>query len=275
MKKLIIAIVALAAAIVPASASEFKLSDLFNGSTGQTVGNLLEGVFSTSDITVADMAGVWTVDGSAVCFQSENLLSKAGGLAATAAIKKKLDPYFKKYGLIGSVITIQQDGTFTIKIKKMKFNGIVQKQENGTFLITFTALGSINIGEMTAYVQKTPQTMDIMFDATQLKNFVDIVAKLTGSKLASSALSILDSYDGIRVGFGTKKTGNVETTGTQQSGLGGLLNVLGGGAQSTQTSTQTQTPDDTTSGDDTQSQQQGNALLNLLNIMGVGSQNKK
>lgn len=274
MKKLVMAFAAIAVLAGTSTASAFKLSDFLNSNTGETVANLLEGVLSTSNITVADMAGEWKVDGSAVAFQSENLLAKAGGLAATTAVKKKIDPYFKKLGLIGAVITIQEDGNFVLKIKKIKFNGIVQKQEDGTFLVTFTALGGINIGELTAYVQKTPTTMDIMFDATQLKNLVSIISKLTGSKLASTAFSILDSYEGIRVGFGTKKTGNVSSSSSSQnqSGLGGLLNILGGSGSGSTPASQAENETET----QTQSQDNGgNSLLNLLNLMGVGSQNKK
>ena len=56
---------------------------------GNTLGNLLEGVFSSSNITVQDLAGVWTSNGPAVCFQSENMLKKAGVIAAAAMVEKE------------------------------------------------------------------------------------------------------------------------------------------------------------------------------------------
>lgn len=196
---------------------------------GSTLTNLIEGVFSTSNLDVADLAGQWTIDGSAVSFQSENFLKKAGGVAAAAAIESKLDPYYKQYGLTGGVITIQTDGSFTLKTGKISLSGNIEKKKDGNFDFTFTALGGIRVGSMTTYVQKSLNSMDIMFDASKLQSILDIAAKFTGSKLASAATSILGSYEGICVGFGTTKTGSV--SGEKQSGVGGLLNgILGGGS---------------------------------------------
>lgn len=44
------------------------------------IGGLVEGVFTTSDLKVSDIAGQWTSEGSAVSFKSENFLKKAGAL---------------------------------------------------------------------------------------------------------------------------------------------------------------------------------------------------
>ena len=243
MKRIILALAAaLMVCSIPANA--FKLSDLLSGLSGNTVTDFIEGVFSTSDITVADMAGEWTVDGSAVAFQSENFLKKAGGVAAATAAKEKLDPYFKKYGLTGGVFTIEIDGTFSYQMKRMTVHGTIVKEQSGNFTFHFTALGALNIGSMTAYVQKTSQSLDIMFDATQLKSIMDIAAKFTGSKLASAAVSILNSYDGMCVGFRTHCTGNAQSQ--QQSGseggtttVGGFLNGLFGGNAGTSSSSAT------------------------------------
>ncbi len=241
MKRIILA---LAAAVMACSmpANAFKLSDLLAGLSGNTVTDFIEGVFSTSDITVADMAGEWTVDGSAVAFQSENFLKKAGGVAAATAAKEKLDPYFKKYGMTGGVFTIETDGTFSFQMKRMTVHGTVVKEKDGNFTFHFTALGSLNIGSMTAYVQKTSQSLDIMFDASQLKSIMNIAAKFTGSKLASAAVSILNSYDGMCVGFRTHRTGNAKSQQDGESGtttVGGFLNGLFGGNAGTSSSSTT------------------------------------
>lgn len=216
----------------PATASAWTLGDLLggltgSGDTGSTIGNLIEGVFSSSNISVADMAGEWTVDGSAVSFQSENFLKKAGGAAAASAIEAKLDPYYKQYGLTGGVFTIQTDGSFKLKLKKMTLNGTIEEtKQKGVFNFTFTALGGIRIGIMTTYVQKTSNSMDIMFDATKLESLLSIAAQFTGSKLATTAVNILKSYEGICVGFGCTKTGKVE--GESDNSFGDIINGLFG-----------------------------------------------
>lgn len=235
MKK-IAAIVAIAFALtttVPASA-QFNwgiLSGLLGGATGGTqngqtnqnnqkgqsgltglIGGILEGVFSTSNIEVADMAGQWTVDGSAVTFKSENFLQKAGGIAAASAIQQKLDPYFKKYGLTGAILTIQPDGSCTLVLKRMTLKGNFQKAQDGNFLFNITLMGR-TLSSIPTYVQKTSTSMDIMFDANKLKEILGLVARISGSKLASTASTLLNQYEGICIGFSMQKTGNV-TGGT-------------------------------------------------------------
>mgnify|MGYP002511909860 FL=1 len=104
------------------SASAFDIKDLLN-QAGQALENgsvtdIIEGVLSTSNLEVKDLAGVWTSTGSAVAFQSEDLLSQAGGVAMASTLESKINPYFTKYGIVGSVITIQTDGSFSMSLKK-------------------------------------------------------------------------------------------------------------------------------------------------------------
>ena len=125
-----------------------------NNGGSSTLGNILEGVFSSSNITVSDMAGVWTSNGPAVCFQSDNFLQKAGGIAAASMIESKLSPYYNQYGLNGAVMTINTDGTFSMKLKNITLKGnITQTTEKGVFQFTFTALGSVKLGSIKTYVQ--------------------------------------------------------------------------------------------------------------------------
>lgn len=230
MKKLALAIAFAAACVcLPASAQI----------QGSAIGKMIEGVFNKSDLTVADLAGGWTVKGSAVSFKSSNLLKKAGGVAASAAVETKLDPYYQKFGLTGAVFTIQSDGSFTMKAKMYTLNGVISEgSEKGIFNMQFKAAG-IPIGSMTTYIEKTSQSMDIMFDATKMRTLLTFAAKLSGSKMVSAASKILDSYDGMCIGFGTKKTADVQS-GTSTvtandstannsdsgSGLGGLLDAI-------------------------------------------------
>jgi hypothetical protein len=201
------------------------------------------------------MAGVWTTDGPAVCFQSDNFLQKAGGIAAATAVENKLSPYYTKYGLTNSTITIQTDGTFTMTVKKMTLSGTITQESGasaGVFTFNFSALGVFSMGSVTTYVEKTSSSMSIMFDASKFKTILSSMAKLTGNSLASTAASLLDSYDGLCVGFHMNKTGNVSTTSTtttttstttttdsdSDSGiLGGLGSLLFGGSSTGTTTT--------------------------------------
>lgn len=240
-----------------ATASKTAGSSSFDLSSGASaLGNLIEGVFTTSNLDVADLAGEWTTDGSAVQFKSENFLKKAGGLAAAAAVESKLNPYYEKVGLNGAVMTIQTDGSFTMAVKKMTLKGQITKGSDGNFIFTFQVLG-MNIGNIPTYVSKGSGQMDVMFDADKLLKIVEMVSKLSSSKTVTAVSDILKSYDGICVGFKMKKTGSVEGE-KQQTGLGGVLNgIFGGGSNSNS--------DSNTNSNDTQNS--GNKSGSLLDIL--------
>ncbi len=208
---------------------------------GDALGNMLQGVFSKSDLSVYDICGQWTSKGSAVSFQSDNFLQKAGGTAAAGVIESKINPYFEKLGLNNAVLTIEADSTFTLKAKKFTLNGSIKSNGDGTFDFTFKALKSIKLGTVKTYVSKSGNNMDVMFDAKKLKNLISGIAKFTGISIAKTAASVLDSYDGLCVGFSMAKTGDVKMpegyNNNSGSGIGGLLEgVLGGGKSSSSSS---------------------------------------
>lgn len=216
MKKLQVLGLVLALAGMATPAHAFDLKDLLGGNTGETLGNLIEGVFTKTDLSVKDLAGTWQSTGSAVTFKSDNFLQKAGGIAGAAAIETQLNPYFERYGLIGSEMAIAEDGNFTLKIKRMTLKGtITQGAEKGTFEFDFKAFGAMKITSLTAYVEKSPQNLNIMFDATKLKQFVSIVANLSGMSMAKTAATILDTYEGACVGFKMKSIGAAPASSTQ------------------------------------------------------------
>lgn len=199
---------------------------------GGLLGGIIDGVFSTSNLTVKDIAGTWKVKGSAVSFQSENFLSQAGGKAAASMIEKKIDPYYKKLGLTGGTLTINEDGTFALKGKKLTLKGTVEAidpvtgkvagseeaaaasataktnaksaQASGSkpnFVFTFQALGTINIGIMDAYVTKTPSGLDIMYDASKLMSMIETIASVSKIQGLQTISSLLNSYDGLCIGY--------------------------------------------------------------------------
>lgn len=217
------------------------LGDILGGGLGHTLGNIIEGVFSSSNITIADMEGEWTSTGPAVCFQGEGFLKKAGGIAAAAAVETKLAPYYEQYGLNNATLTVNADGTFTLACKMIKLNGTITQAagaQQGVFEFNFTALG-IKLATVTTYVEKTSRTMDVMFDATKLKKLLTAVSQFSGIKVVQALSSILDSYDGLCVGFhfsGGKAQNDNSNNGFS---LGSILNGLGGGSDKTNTTSGT------------------------------------
>ena len=210
------------------SASAFDIKDLLN-QAGQALDNgsvtdIIEGVLSTSNLEVKDLAGVWTSTGSAVAFQSEDLLSQAGGVAMASTLESKINPYFTKYGIVGSVITIQTDGSFSMSLKKTTLKGKIVKGENNKFILSFEAFGKNNLGNVNLYIQKTSTSMDLMFDASKLKTILSSIASLSKKGLGNSLNTFLNSYNGICIGFKMSKTGKVEGESESSTSISDLFN---------------------------------------------------
>ncbi len=275
MKKIFLPVAAAIMVAGSANAADFSIKDIFGSVTDAvqdgTLTDMIQGVLATSNITVADMAGEWTSSGAAVCFQSENLLNKAGGAVAATEIEKKINPYFDKYGLNGATFTIKTDGTFTLKMKKISLSGNITKNEaNKTFDFAFSVMGGIKLATIPAYVQKTSKSMDIMFDADKLITLLNVIAKISGSKIASTAVNLLNSYDGLCVGFKLNKTGSVEGEKQSNSILDIFSGLGGSSSSSATTSTGTTKSDSNTStgNSHSKSSSSSSALDKLRGILG-------
>jgi len=240
MKRIISAVAAGLITLAGANyANAFDIKDLLGSKSGM-LGNLIEGVFMKSDLDIKDLTGVWTSSGSAVNFADENLLMKAGGLAAASALETKIDPYFQQYGLVGSTLTINPDSTFNLKAKKLNLSGTVTKDANGDFLFKMKAFGRLTLGEIPAHVQKTSTSMNVMFDSTKIKKVLNLASKLLNMKSVDAVMKIVDQYDGIYIGCKLTKTGDVEqpsseTTDSKDKKTGLLESILGGSRQKTDT----------------------------------------
>lgn len=191
------------------------LKDILGGAGG-ALSNIVEGVFTKTDLTVEDIAGEWTSTGSAVSFQSDNFLKKAGGSAAAGAVESKLDEYYSKFGLTGATLDIDKEGNFTLTIKKLPLKGTLSVKDKGIFHFVFNAGGMMKLGSMTAYVEKTPTGLNVMFDADKIKKIMTLAATLSGSKMVSTADKLLKEYDGICIGF--KMKGQSASTDGSSSG---------------------------------------------------------
>ena len=141
-----------------------------------------------------------------------------------STIESKINPYFTKYGIVGSVITIQTDGSFSMTLKKITLTGKIIKGENNKFILSFEAFGKNNLGNVNLYIQKTSTSMDLMFDASKLKTILSSIASLSKKGLGNSLNSLLNSYNGICIGFKMSKTGKVEGESESSISISDLFN---------------------------------------------------
>lgn len=181
---------------------------LFAGNTqAQSVKDILSGIVNTvvgdKATTATSIKGTWKYSGPACEFESDNLLSKAGGTAVTSKIEKKVAPVMKAIGMSGIVYTFDGEGNYTSKIKTRETKGTYEFDEKAK-TITFTpSLGK----SYTAYVTTQGSTMTLTFNADKLMTTLKTITNAT-SKLSTTTSvlnSVLGTYDGMRIGFELKK----------------------------------------------------------------------
>ena len=111
MKKSFLSIAFMAVFMLMATNSQAQSwSDLLNKDNISKVVNAITG--TTESI---DMTGTWNYKGSAVEFESDNLLMKAGGAAAATMAENKLNEQLSKIGIKDGQMsfTFNADSTFT------------------------------------------------------------------------------------------------------------------------------------------------------------------
>lgn len=215
MKKIKIIFAALAMTIGAAAQAQSVgdlLKGLGGGDTSSTLSNIIEGVFTKSDLTTDDLVGSYESTGPAVAFKSDNFLQKAGGLAGAAAIETKLQPYYEQYGLTGMTLSVDKDANFSMVVKGLKLNGnITRNDDDGTFSFNLVIFGQ-KLGHFTAYVEKSGKNLNLMFDAKKLKDIISMVGKFSGVSIAKTLSSLLDSYEGACIGFKMQSTGSSDNS---------------------------------------------------------------
>ncbi|WP_295729838.1 DUF4923 family protein [uncultured Muribaculum sp.] len=173
---------------------------------GGVLGSLLSNVLGNDKIATDDMVGSWTYSSPAVAFKSDDLLKKAGGAAASAAVEQKLAEYYKIIGFTGMTLTVGDDKSFTMKSSRLSLSGTIEQgAEPGEIIFSFKALKKIPLGSYTAHVSIVAGRMTVTFDTTKLMSLVNTVAKFAGSKSLSAMNSILQQFDGMEAGFAMTK----------------------------------------------------------------------
>lgn len=178
-----------------------------SGVQAQSIGDLLTGLGKTlvgdKATTAASLKGTWTYTGPACEFESDNLLSKAGGSAVSTKIENKIAPVLKKYGVQGIVYTFDGNGNYTTKIKKRTVKGTYtfdSKEKTITFKPHYGK-------EYTANVSILSNQMTLVFNADKLMHVLQTISN-TAAKQNSTAATIntlMKNYNGMRLGFRLKK----------------------------------------------------------------------
>ena len=157
----------------------------------------------TGTAVVKDITGTWNYSGSAVQFESDNLLNKAGGTVAASTVESKLDEQLSKVGIKAGAtrFTFNEDGSFTSIIGKRTLKG-TYTYDSSTSILNLKFSGFI---AMNAAVSGSSSTMSILFDADKLLQFVTFLGTKVNNATVKSITALAESYDGMKLGLEMKK----------------------------------------------------------------------
>ena len=172
-----------------------------SSSTGSIINGILNKVIGSATFSQADLcAHTWKYSKPGCAFTSENLLAKAGGEIAASKIEEDLSKYYSKFGFSKSntYFTFKTDGTFAAKIDGKSWNGTYTFDEK-THAIQLKGL----LLSASGFATRTANGISLLFEQKKLLTLVKTLSKLnlTGSTTMSAVSSIVDSYDGVRIGF--------------------------------------------------------------------------
>lgn len=173
-----------------------------SSSTGSSIINgILNNVIGSATFSQADLcAHTWKYSKPGCAFTSENLLAKAGGEIAASKIEEDLSKYYSKFGFSKSntYFTFKTDGTFAAKIDGKSWNGTYTFDEK-THAIQLKGL----LLSASGFATRTTNGISLLFEQKKLLTLVKTLSKLnlTGCTTMSAVSSIVDNYDGVRIGF--------------------------------------------------------------------------
>lgn len=173
-----------------------------SSSTGSSIINgILNNVIGSATFSQADLcAHTWKYSKPGCAFTSENLLAKAGGEIAASKIEEDLSKYYSKFGFSKSntYFTFKTDGTFAAKIDGKSWNGTYTFDEK-THAIQLKGL----LLSASGFATRTTNGISLLFEQKKLLTLIKTLIKLnlTGSTTMSAVSSIVDNYDGVRIGF--------------------------------------------------------------------------
>lgn len=183
------------------------------------LGNLVAGLLGTDKVNQKSIVGTWNYAKPAVVFESEDLLTNVGGMAAGKAVEEKLQTYLNKIGFTAGKVkmTFNEDGTgkITYGSKNIPFQWSVADSDltinlaSGT-LSMFTS--SNNLSKYTSFKMNCKVNLtniQLSFKADKLLQFISKVVSAAGSATNNSTISTItglaNKVDGMYLGLTLEK----------------------------------------------------------------------
>ena len=178
-----------------------SLKDLLNN---LNLKDATEDILDNLGILPKDIAGTWEYTGSAVEFTSDNAIMSATSGLVSSQIEEKLNVYLEKIGLRQGTFSYEfkTDSTFTTTFNKMKFPGTYSfSEEAGTIILDYGATDRLKGFSITTQASLSSSELNLMFNADKILEFLSKISSSTGESSLSLLTSLVDQYDGLKIGF--------------------------------------------------------------------------
>ena len=184
-----------------------------SSSTTSLLGNLASSIIGSvlgTQVSEESIVGTWTYTKPAVQFTSEDLLTKAGGVAAASVVEGKLAEGLAKVGVKEGAMTytFNEDKTFAIAIGKRTIKGTYELNgETKEVTLNFgSGILDLKIAKLTMTLTKTGDNIDLVSNADKLLKLIQTTISTSKNSTLSTIGSLVANYDGMMIGFSfTKK----------------------------------------------------------------------
>ncbi len=167
---------------------------------GGILGNILASVTGSITTTQANLIGTWTYTEPSVQFESDNLLTQAGGAAAAAKVENQLVSIYKMVGITPGKVTF----TFT-KDGKVNYT-IGSRNATGTYVFDaqnkMVNITTANGTKINAYVTISGRLMSLCFDSSKVLSLFSAAGNLSnGQSTLGNIGAIAQNFKGMKTGF--------------------------------------------------------------------------
>ena len=170
-----------------------------DNSTTSLLGNLISSVTGSATTTQANLIGTWSYTEPSVQFESENLLTQAGGSAIATKVESKLATYYKMVGITAGRVTFTFDesGNVTYTLGSRSFSGTYTFDSSAKTVTIATSTGL----SIKAYVTISGSAMSLCFDSSKVLSLFTSLS----SSFNKTVSSLAGSYSGMKTGFKFEK----------------------------------------------------------------------
>lgn len=177
--------------------------------------SVLGGVVNKVEETVSkvnesvSIVGTWKYTAPDCKFESDDLLSKAGGEVAAKKVEEQMSNYLYKLGFNeNTVYVFNADSTYTSTVAGRTVNGTYSYNKETKEITLKTKIGL----KMTAQVSTSllnGGSMSLLFKADKLMSLAQTVTGAVAGKSSNATVStlntVLSQYDALMLGFEMKK----------------------------------------------------------------------